>query len=100
MIGAVTVALLPGLNVRGWRDRVFMRSPKPQIQALAVLPLTNLSGDPEQEYFADGMTEALITELGKVSKPRVISRQSIMQYKGSKKALQETHRQAPPKLVH
>jgi TolB-like protein/DNA-binding winged helix-turn-helix (wHTH) protein len=85
----VAVALLLGLNVRGWRDRVFMRSPKPQIQALAVLPLTNLSGDPEQEYFADGMTEALITELGKVSKPRVISRQSIMQYKGSKKALQE-----------
>ena len=89
MIGAVAAALLLGLNVRGWRDRVFMRSPKPQIQALAVLPLTNLSGDPEQEYFADGMTEALISELGKVSKPRVISRQSIMQYKGSKKALQE-----------
>jgi TolB-like protein/DNA-binding winged helix-turn-helix (wHTH) protein len=88
MIGAVA-ALLLGLNVRGWRDRVFMRAPKSQIQALAVLPLTNLSGDPEQEYFADGMTEALITELGKVSKPRVISRQSIMQYKGSKKALQE-----------
>jgi TolB-like protein len=86
---AVAAALLLGLNVRGWRDRVFMRSPKPQIQALAVLPLTNLSGDPEQEYFADGMTEALITELGKVSKPRVISRQSIMQYKGSKKPLQE-----------
>jgi TolB-like protein/Flp pilus assembly protein TadD len=86
---AVAAALLLGLNVRGWRDRVFMRSPRPQIQALAVLPLTNLSGDPEQEYFADGMTEALITELGKVNKPRVISRQSIMQYKGSKKPLQE-----------
>ena len=56
---AMAAALLLGLNVRGWRDRVFMRSPKPQIQALAVLPLTNLSGDPEQEYFADGMTEAL-----------------------------------------
>ena len=68
--------VLVGLNVRGWRDRIFMRSPKPQIQALAVLPLANLSGDPEQEYFADGMTEALITELGKISAPRVISRQS------------------------
>ena len=89
----VAVALLLGLNVRGWRDRVFMRSPKPQIQALAVLPLTNLSGDPEQEYFADGMTEALITELGKVSEPRVISRQSIMQYKGSKKRLSEIARE-------
>jgi TolB-like protein/DNA-binding winged helix-turn-helix (wHTH) protein/Tfp pilus assembly protein PilF len=86
---AVAAALLLGLNVRGWRDRVFMRSPKPQIQALAVLPLTNLSGDPEQEYFADGMTESLITELGKISSPRVISRQSMMQYKSSKKSLQE-----------
>jgi TolB-like protein/DNA-binding winged helix-turn-helix (wHTH) protein/Flp pilus assembly protein TadD len=85
----VAAALLMGLNVRGWRDRLFMRSPKPQIQSLAVLPLTNLSGDPEQEYFADGMTEALIIELGKISRLRVISRQSVMQYKGSKKALQE-----------
>jgi len=88
MIGAVA-ALLLGLNVRGWRDRVFMQAPKSQIQALAVLPLTNLSGDPEQEYFADGMTESLITELGKISGLRVISRQSVMQYEGSKKALQE-----------
>jgi TolB-like protein/DNA-binding winged helix-turn-helix (wHTH) protein/Tfp pilus assembly protein PilF len=93
IIGAVAAALLLGLNVRGWRDRVFMRSPKPQIQALAVLPLTNLSGDPEQEYFADGMTENLITELGKISGPRVISRQSIMQYKGSKKGLPEIARE-------
>src|SRR3989441_3146558 len=82
-------AVLVGLNVRGLRDRLFLRSPKPQIQALAVLPLTNLSGDPEQEYFADGMTESLITELGKISTPRVISRQSVMQYKSSKKSLQE-----------
>jgi TolB-like protein/DNA-binding winged helix-turn-helix (wHTH) protein len=87
------VAVLVGLNVRGWRDSLFIGSPKPQIQALAVLPLTNLSGDPEQEYFADGMTEALITELGKVSGPRVISRQSIMQYKASKKPLQEIGRE-------
>jgi TolB-like protein/DNA-binding winged helix-turn-helix (wHTH) protein/Tfp pilus assembly protein PilF len=90
-LGALVViamaAVLVGLNVR--RDRLFNRSAKPQIQALAVLPLTNLSGDPEQEYFADGMTEALITELGKVSSPRVISRQSVMQYKSSKKSLQE-----------
>ena len=82
-------AVLVGLNVRGWRDRLFNGSPKSQIQALAVLPLTNLSGDPEQEYFADGMTESLITELGKISSPRVISRQSVMQYKSSKKSLQE-----------
>jgi TolB-like protein/tetratricopeptide (TPR) repeat protein/DNA-binding winged helix-turn-helix (wHTH) protein len=96
-LGALAVlavgAVLVGMNIRGWRDRLFMRSPKPQIQALAVLPLTNLSGDPEQEYFADGMTEALITELGKVSSPRVISRQSVMQYKASKKPLEEIARE-------
>ncbi len=89
----VAVALVLGLNVRGWRDRLFTRHTNPPVQALAVLPLANLSGDPEQEYFADGMTEALITELGKVSKPRVISRQSIMQYKGSKKSLQQIARE-------
>src|SRR5207253_9298474 len=92
-LGALAVlamgAVLVGMNVRGWRDRLFMRSPRPQIQALAVLPLTNLSGDPEQEYFADGMTESLITELGRISTPRVISRQSVMQYKASKKSLRE-----------
>ena len=82
-------AVLLALNVHGWRNRILAHRPRPQIQALAVLPLANLSGDPEQEYFADGITEALITELGKISAPRVISRQSIMQYKGSKKALQE-----------
>ncbi len=82
-------AVLLGLNVRGWRDRFFARRPDPPVQALAVLPLANISGDPEQEYFADGMTESLITELGKISTPRVISRQSVMQYKSSKKSLQE-----------
>jgi TolB-like protein/DNA-binding winged helix-turn-helix (wHTH) protein/lipoprotein NlpI len=92
MIGAVA-ALLLGLNVRGWRDRLFVHAAKPRIQALAVLPLANLSGDPEQEYFADGMTEALITELGKTSIPRVISRQSVMQFKASKKPLQEIARE-------
>jgi TolB-like protein len=60
---------------------------------LAVLPLLNLSHEPEQEYFSDGMTEALITELGKTNIPRVISRQSVMQYKGSKKSLQENARE-------
>jgi TolB-like protein/class 3 adenylate cyclase/Tfp pilus assembly protein PilF len=51
------------------------------IRSLAVLPLDNLTGDPEQEYFADGMTEALITELSKIGVVRVISRRSVMRYK-------------------
>jgi serine/threonine protein kinase/Tfp pilus assembly protein PilF len=57
------------------------------IDSIAVLPLENLSGDPEQEYFADGMTEELITDLAKIRALKVISRTSIMQYKGTKKPL-------------
>src|ERR1700676_224861 len=59
------------------------------IQSIAVLPLENLSGDPNQDYFADGMTDALITELSQIRKLRVISRTSVMQYKHSQKALDE-----------
>jgi TolB-like protein/Tfp pilus assembly protein PilF len=62
------------------------RDPR-KIHALAVLPLENLSGDPAQDYFADGMTETLITTLAKISSLRVISRTSAMQYKGVRKAL-------------
>ena len=51
------------------------------IQSLAVLPLENLTGDPRQDYFADGMCDALITELSQIKKLRVISRTSVMQYK-------------------
>ena len=63
------------------------------MQSLAVLPLENISGDPEQDYFADGMTEALIADLGKISALRVISRQSVMRYKGSDKPLPEIARE-------
>jgi TolB-like protein/Flp pilus assembly protein TadD/tRNA A-37 threonylcarbamoyl transferase component Bud32 len=52
------------------------------IQSLAVLPLENLSGDPKQDYFADGMSDALITDLSQIRGLRVISRGSVMQYKG------------------
>jgi len=83
----VIVALLVGLNIGGWRGRLLGRAASPHIESLAVLPLENLSRDPEQEYFADGMTEALITDLSKVAALRVISRTSVMQYKGVKKPL-------------
>lgn len=63
------------------------------IESIAVLPLKNLSGDPEHEYFADGVTEALITELSKIGALRVISRQSVMRYKGSDKPLPEIARE-------
>jgi TolB-like protein/DNA-binding winged helix-turn-helix (wHTH) protein len=93
------VGTLLGLNVVGVRDRLmtFVGArhgvPLLKIESLAVLPLENLSRDPEQEYFADGMTEALITDLGKIRTLRVISRTSVMQYKGTKKPLPEIARE-------
>jgi TolB-like protein/DNA-binding winged helix-turn-helix (wHTH) protein/Tfp pilus assembly protein PilF len=65
----------------------------PRIQSLAVLPLENLSGDPSQDYFADGMTDALITSLGQISSLRVISRTSVMQYRGVHKPLPQIARE-------
>ena len=66
------------------------RAAQPRIESLAVLPLANLSGDTAQDYFADGMTEALITELSKIGGlKKVVSRTSSMQYKGVKKPLRE-----------
>ena len=61
--------------------------PSPPIRSLAVLPLENLSGDASQEYFADGMTDQLIAPLGQISALRVISRTSVMRYKGTRKPL-------------
>jgi TolB-like protein/DNA-binding winged helix-turn-helix (wHTH) protein/tetratricopeptide (TPR) repeat protein len=63
------------------------------IRSLAVLPLANLSGDATQDYFADGMTEELITDLGQISALRVISRTSVMTYKTSRKPLAEIARE-------
>ncbi len=64
-----------------------------QIKSLAVLPLVNVSGAPEQEYFSDGLTEALITDLAGLGGLRVISRTSAMQYKGARKALPQVARE-------
>jgi eukaryotic-like serine/threonine-protein kinase len=89
----VLVTILLELNVGGLHDRLSGNRRRPKIQSLAVLPLNNLSGDPGQEYFADGMTEALITELGKISALRVISRQSTTQYKGTKKSVPQIARE-------
>src|SRR3984957_6671389 len=63
------------------------RSRLPVIRSLAVLPLENLSGDASQDYFSDGMTDELITELGQIAGLRVISRTSMMTYKGARKSI-------------
>jgi len=92
----VLVALALGLvssNVSGLRDRLLGRPAPGEITSIAVLPLANLSGDTEEDYFSDGMTDALITELGQISALRVISRQSVMQYKGTHKPLPEIARE-------
>ena len=83
----LTLAALVGFNVGGLRQRLLGRGGPPRIESLAVLPLANLSGDPQQDYFAEGMTEALIGDLAKISSLRVISRTSVMRYKGSDKSL-------------
>jgi TolB-like protein/DNA-binding winged helix-turn-helix (wHTH) protein/Tfp pilus assembly protein PilF len=65
----------------------------PRIRSLAVLPLDNLSGDAGQDYFADGMTDELITDLAQIRALRVVSRTSVMMYKGTRKPLPEIARE-------
>ena len=92
-------AILVGLNFAGLRNRLAAAVgarydlPPPRIESIAVLPLANLSGDPAQEYFVDGMTDSLIAELGQIGSLRVISRTSIMQYKGAKTPLPQIARE-------
>ena len=93
-------AVLLGQNVANLRDRLLTAigarhvvvSP-PKIESLAVLPLENLSGDPQQEYFADGMTEELTANLSKIGALKVISRTSAMHYKGTNKPLPQIARE-------
>jgi TolB-like protein/tetratricopeptide (TPR) repeat protein len=91
--GAGLAAAGVGLNVGGSRDRLArLFAGGPSIRALAVLPLSNLSGDPEQDYFAEGMTDALITNISQIGSLRVICRNSVMQYKGGKTPLRQIAR--------
>ncbi len=78
---------------RGYRFIGTISASPRQIESLAVLPLENLSRDPEQEYFADGMTEALITNLAKISALQVVSRTTAMHYKGIHRPLPELARE-------
>ena len=86
VIAAISIVLLVAaaityVSTRGRADR----TPRGGIQSIAVLPLVNLSADPAQEYFSDGLTDELITELAKIGTLRVISRTSVSAYKGTHK---------------
>jgi serine/threonine protein kinase/tetratricopeptide (TPR) repeat protein len=89
LAGSLVAILLVavGLNLEKIRGGLHGTVEGPRIGSLAVLPLENLSRDPEQEYFAEGMTDELITDLAKISAIRVISRTSVMQYKGTQKSV-------------
>ena len=89
---ALLVILVIGIAI--WLYRPFQRAKAaPPLRSIAVLPLDNFSGDPSQEFFVDGMTDELITDLAKVSSLRVISRTSVMRYKGTKKELPQIARE-------
>jgi len=86
--GAVAL-LITVIPASRFRDRIRGNAPTAPIHSVAVLPLENLSRDPEQQYFADGMTDALITDLAKIHALRVISRNSVMLYKDKPKPMPE-----------
>ena len=93
---AVILAIVAGVvwfSSRGPGEPTEVASQGPQIRSLAVLPMRNLSGDPEQDYLVDGITEALITGLSRIAELQVTSRSSAMRYKGSDKPLAEIARE-------
>src|SRR5882762_9485197 len=93
LVLVVGLAVLFSFDLGGVRRRLLGEPSAPRIQSIAVLPLENLSKDPEQEYFADGMTDQLITNLSKVGQLQVISHTSVERYKGTKLPLPEIARE-------
>ena len=95
-VGVLLIIAIVGISTWKWIGLGSVRSPlgarAPAMRSIAVLPLENLSGDPAQEYFADGMTDELITDLAKISGLRVISRTSVMKFKGE-------HREQLPEIA-
>ena len=96
VLALACAVLAAALAARNWGDsirRIVSPGRVPVIHSLAVLPLENLTGDPSQEFFSDGMTDVLITDLAEAMSLRVISRTSVMRYKGTRKPLPEIARE-------
>jgi TolB-like protein/Flp pilus assembly protein TadD len=89
-LATVALASAAYMGFLVWRSNSLART---SIRSIAIMPFDNVSGDPRQDYFADGMTEELIADLGRVSSLHVISKTSSMSYKGTKKALPEIARE-------
>src|SRR5208337_4001349 len=99
-LALVLSAILVGLSVWRWREQQAGGNGPGRIQSLAVLPLQNLSGDPQKDYIADGMTDLLIADLSQLSAlRRVISRTTMMQYKGTRKPLPQIARELSVDVV-
>lgn len=86
-------AMLVGFNVRGWRDRLVGNAPAAAPLKLAVLPLEDLSGGADQQHFAAGTHDALVTALARISALRVTARSSVLRYKGTQKTASEIARE-------
>ncbi len=86
---ATALALVAVLDIGSVRSRLAGGGVRPKYRSLAVLPLVNLTGDPEQQYFVDGITDTLINGVAQIGALRVISRTSVMHYKGTNKRLGE-----------
>jgi len=100
-----TIVLVPRLSLNPQPTRASIRPkdkpalPIPSIPSIAVLPFTNLSGDPDQDYFSDGVTDQLITDLSRLPGLFVIDRNSVFTYKGKAIKVQELSRQLGVRLV-
>ena len=91
--GMILLGLGVGLNVAGVRDRLLGQPTAGEVTSIAVLLLKNLSDDPAQDYFADGITEVLTTELGRIGRLQVRSYQSVIGYRQTAKPLQQIARE-------
>lgn len=91
--GLAMVTVVALLQAAGWKQRLFGDADLGPVRSIAVLPLQNLSNDPNQEYFVDGMTDELITNLAQIHELKVVSKTSIMQYKGTRTPLPQIGRE-------